>query len=241
MVFIQGVGLHGDGWLPQTLALGQRFRCLSFDNRQEGTITVESMARDTLALMDAVGMPAAHLVGHSFGGVVAQQIAFTAPERVLSLSLLCTSAVGADATRLSSKMLWLGVRSRLGSRRMRRLAFLEIVLSAEDLKGQDRDALATEMEPLFGHDLADSPPSVMRQLGALKRFNGTARLRELSAIRTLVLSAEHDLIFPPRCGRALAAGIAGSKYVEVRGAAHGVTIQHAETVNRELVSHLEPG
>ncbi len=242
VVFIQGVGLHGDGWLPQTSVLSSRFRCLTFDNRGIGQspvagapITIEQMAADTLAVMNAAGFDSAHIVGHSMGGVIAQQVALTAPKRVRSLSLLCTSARGSDATRLSGKMIWLGLRSRLGSSRMRRHAFLEITMPADYLATQNRDALAERLAPLFGHDLADSPPIVMKQLSALKRFDATPRLAELAGIPTLVLSAKHDIIFPPACGRALATAIPGAKYVEVPDAAHGVTIQCPDLVNNALL------
>jgi pimeloyl-ACP methyl ester carboxylesterase len=245
VVFIQGVGLHGDGWLPQTSVLKSRFRCLTFDNRGIGQspidgapISIEQMAADTLDVMNAAGFDAAHIVGHSMGGVIAQQIALTAPKRVRSLALLCTSARGSDATRLSGKMIWLGLRSRVGSRRMRRRAFLEITMPADYLATQNCDTLAKLLAPIFGHDLADSPPIVMKQLSALKRFDATARLAELAGIPTLVLSAKHDLIFPPRCGQALAAGIPGAKYIEVPDAAHGVTLQCPDIVNDALFRHF---
>jgi pimeloyl-ACP methyl ester carboxylesterase len=243
VVFIQGAGLHGDGWLPQTDALSSEFCCLTFDNRGMGAsqpagapITVEQMALDTLAVMDAAGFAGAvHLVGHSMGGSIALQIALGNPERVKSLSLLCTSARGADATGLSWKLLWVGMRTRIGTRSMRRRAFLEIIMAPEYLATQDRDALATRLAPVFGHDLADSPPVVMRQLNALKRFDASGRLSVVGSKRTLVLSASHDIIFPPRYGHALAAGIPGARYIEMPDCGHGVTIQAADAVNEALV------
>jgi pimeloyl-ACP methyl ester carboxylesterase len=246
IVFVQGVGLHGDGWLPQVAGLSSGFECITFDNRGMGesqpagtAITVQQMAEDTLSVMDAAGIGSAHVVGHSLGGAIALQTALSAPERVRSLSLLCTSARGADATQLSMRMAWLGLRSRIGSRRMRRRAFLEIVMPASYLAGQDCEALAERLKPLFGHDLADTPSIVMQQLGALKRFDATARLAELKEIPTLVVSAAEDVIFPPCCGRALAEGIPGARFVELDGVAHGVTIQSAERVNRLLRDHLK--
>jgi pimeloyl-ACP methyl ester carboxylesterase len=201
-------------------------------------ITIEQLAEDTLAVMDAAGIDAAHLAGHSLGGAIAMQIALTAPRRAASLSLLCTSGCGSDATRLRFPMVWLGLRSRLGTRRMRAQAFLEIVMPPEYLATQDRDALAELLRPLLGHDLADTPPVAMRQLKALTRFDATSRLSALSGIPTLVLSAERDIIFPPQCGRDLAAAIPGARYVEIGHAAHGVTIQCAEAVNRVLLEHF---
>jgi pimeloyl-ACP methyl ester carboxylesterase len=88
------------------------------------------MAQDTLTVMHAAAIESAHFIGHSLGGAVALQIALSAPHKVRSLALLCTSARGSDATRLTSRMIWLGLRSRIGTRRMRSSAFLEIVMPA---------------------------------------------------------------------------------------------------------------
>jgi len=245
VVFIQGVGLHGDGWLPQTRSLRAHFRCLTFDNRGMGqsqptgtAITVEQLAEDTLIVMDTAGISAAHLVGHSLGGAIALQVALTARDRVSSLSLLCTSARGAHATRMTLPMVWLGLRSRVGTRRMRAHAFLQIVMPHEYLATQDPDLLAERLKPLFGHDLADTPSIVMPQLGALKRFDATGRLPELAGIPTLVLSADGDLIFPPQFGKKLASGIPRARFVEIPRAAHGVTIQSADAVNSILLDHF---
>jgi len=251
VVLVQGVGVAGSGWAPQVQALRQGFACLTFDNRGMGAsqppgaaITVRQMADDALFLMEQAGWESAHLVGHSLGGPVVLEMALARPERVRSLSLLCTLARGRDATRLTWRMLWLGVRSRIGPRRARRRAFLEMVMPPEALRGADRDRLAAELAPLFGHDLADQPPIAMKQLAALRAWDGTDRLGRLSSIPTLVLSAAHDPIAPPRFGRALAEAIPGARYVEFPDASHGLPIQHAGRVNALLLDHLqraEPG
>jgi pimeloyl-ACP methyl ester carboxylesterase len=245
VLFIQGVGVHGAGWSPQVEELAASFSCLSFDNRGMGRsqplarpLTVERMADDAGALLTSQGWESAHVVGHSLGGPVAIELARSAPERVRSLSLLCTVARGADATRLSGRMLLLGVRSYLGTRRMRRRAFLEIVLPAGFLAGDDADAWAARLEPLFGHDLAGQPPVAMQQLRALRAYDARERLAELVGVPTLVVSAEHDPIAPPRFGRALAAAVPGARFVEVAGASHGVTIQCATEINALLRDHL---
>src|SRR5690606_25616523 len=110
----------------------------------------------------------------------------TSPQRVRSLSLLCTVSRGADATRLSGRMLWLGIRSSVGPIRMRRRAFLEMVLPPSALAGTDSDALAAELEPLFGHDIGRRPPIAMKQLAALRAYDCTSRLGRLASIPTLV-------------------------------------------------------
>ena len=243
IVFIQGVGVHGSGWKPQTDALSACYSCLTFDNRGIGNsvaggkeITIPRMAEDALALMDAQGWNSANIVGHSMGGLIALQSALTAPARVRTLSLLCTFA-RSDATRLTPRMLWIGLRTRIGPRAMRRRAFLELVAPPGGIEG-DADALAERLGTIFGHDLADSPPVAMKQLSAMSRCDLTPRLGELAGIRTLVVSAEHDLIAPPASGRAIAEGIPGARYVEIAGAAHGVPIVRAERINALLAEHV---
>jgi pimeloyl-ACP methyl ester carboxylesterase len=245
VLFIQGVGVHGNGWYLQTGALAAHFRCLSFDNRGLGQsqplgmpLSVERMAEDVEALLDNQGWPSAHLVGHSLGGVVALHLALVAPGRVRSLSLLCTVARGRDATQLSWPMLSIGMRSSLGTPRLRRRAFLELVMPPDIFAHSDRDELAARLEPIFGRDLARQPPIVMKQLSALRAYDATPRLADLAKTPTLVVSAGHDLIAPPRCGRALAAGIPGARYVEFSEASHGLMIQCADEINALLHEHL---
>jgi pimeloyl-ACP methyl ester carboxylesterase len=245
VVFIQGVGVHGRGWTPQVDDLRADYECLTFDNRGMGesqpvgaALTIEQMAADTLWLMDQVGWGSAHVVAHSMGGPIAIEMALTCPERVRSLSLLCTVGRGRDATKLTGRLLWLGLRSRIGTRRTRRRAFLEIIMPPASLHGVDRDALAAHLAPLFGHDLAEQPPVAMPQLSALRAYDATDRLPRLAGIPTLVMSAVHDPIAPPKYGRALAAAIPGARYVEFTDASHGLPISHAARVNELLREHL---
>jgi pimeloyl-ACP methyl ester carboxylesterase len=245
VLFIQGVGVNGSGWAPQVASLAADHACLTFDNRGIGAsqpvgarLSVAQMARDALHLMDCAGWASAHVVGHSMGGPIALQMALSERARVRSLSLLCTVGRGRDATRLSGRMLMLGVLSRLGPRRSRRRAFLRIVMSERALRGADTDALAARLAELFGHDLADQAPITMKQLGALRTFDATARLGELAGIPTLVVSATEDPIAPPRFGAALAAAIPGARYEELPDASHGVTIQQPEVINTLLRRHV---
>jgi len=199
VLFIQGVGVHGDGWLPQVDELASRYRCMTFDNRGMNrsqpigvALSVEQMAEDALKLMNAQGWESAHVVGHSLGGLMAQHLALFARKRLRSLALLCTFARGRDATRPSPWMIWTGLRTRIGTRRQRRHAFLKLVLPPETLAKSDREALAEKLAPIFGHNLADQPPVAMKQSAAMGRYDATSRLGELSGLPTLVVSALHE-------------------------------------------------
>ncbi len=246
VLFIQGVGAAGEAWRPQVRDLEGEVRSLICDNRGvgrsqpcTGLISIEAMADDARALMDAAGWDSAHVVGHSMGGVIAQQLAFDCPTRVRSLSLLCTFARGKDAARPTPWVLWMTLRTRLGTRRMRRHAFLEMLVPKPELAGMDGDRVAAEVAALVGRDLADSPSILMRQLRALARHDGFARLGGLAGIPTLVISAEHDRIARREYGRELAKAIPGAVFEEIHGASHGVTIFHHAAISARLRRFFE--
>jgi 3-oxoadipate enol-lactonase len=245
VLMIQGAGLVGNGWRPQVDALARRHTVITVDNRGiggssrgDGPLTIEVMADDALAVLQAEGIERFHLAGHSMGGLIAQQIALTVAERVISLSLLCTFLRGAQGARLTPSMLLTAVRMRVGPRQLRRNAFLELVMPAHYLRSADHAQLAETLRPLFGHDLADQPSIVMHQVRAMSRFDVSESLHTLGTIPTLVLSAVHDRIARPVFGRALSAAIPGSRYVEWPDAGHGVTIQCAGPINDLLAEHL---
>jgi aminoacrylate hydrolase len=246
VLMLQGCGVVGEGWRPQVMGLSDRFTCLTIDNRGIGgsetsakRLSVEQMAADARAVMDAEGIENFHIVGHSMGGLLAQQIAIETPARVTSLSLLCTFAHGKQGARITPGMLWTGMRMMIGTRAMRRNAFMELVMPASVLRSRDRAQLAEELRPLFGHDLADQPPVTMRQVAAMGRYDAFDRFAVLAAIPTLVVSAALDRVALPVYGRELAAGIPGARFVEIPEAGHGVAIQCAALVNAMLADHID--
>lgn len=245
VVMVQGVGVGGNGWKPQVERLVERYTVVTIDNRGIGgstldgrPLTVEDMADDVLAIADAEGIDRFHLAGHSMGGVIAQQVALTATRRVISLALLCTFLKGRQGTLVAPAMLPAAIRARVGTRRMRRRAFVELIMPKAYLATVDRDRLCRELGAMFGRDLADQPPIVMRQLRAMGRFDASARLPSLAGLPTLVISAAHDCIARPAYGRALAAAIPGARYIEFPNAGHAVTVQSAEAVNALLLEHF---
>jgi len=245
VLLIQGVGVGGEGWRPQLDGLKDAHRLVAFDNRGIGASTlgtdalsIEHMAADALAVMDAAGMGSAHVVGHSMGGVIAQQLALSAPQRVKSLSFLCTFSRGAEAMRMTWDKLVLGMRSYIGSRPSRRRAFVQMVMPDAYLASVDWEPLNQRLSQLFGRDLADQPAINMKQLRAMSRYDASARLRSLAELPTQVVSGALDRIALPAYGKALAAAIPGSRYIEIPDAGHAVPIQCAEKINTLLRDHF---
>lgn len=95
LVLIAGTGFPGATWDDDLVArLAGRHTVLTFDHRGTGStpatperLSTRLLARDAVALMDALGLPAAHVLGHSMGGRVAQWIALDRPDRIRSLIL----------------------------------------------------------------------------------------------------------------------------------------------------------
>jgi pimeloyl-ACP methyl ester carboxylesterase len=197
-------------------------------------LTIEDMAADVLAIAGAEGVDRFHLAGHSMGGLIAQHVALTVPHRVISLALLCTFLKGRQGTTLAPAMMLTAIRARVGTRRMRRRAFVELVMPKAYVSTLNRDQLCEQLGELFGRDLADQPPIIMQQLGAMGRYDASSRLASLGRIPTLVISGTHDCIARPAYGRALSAAIPGSRYVELEDAGHALTIQRACEVNSLL-------
>jgi pimeloyl-ACP methyl ester carboxylesterase len=119
VVMHHGIGATGaiwSGWLP---ALIDRYRVLLFDMRGHGgsrsasdvPVSLDGLVDDLLAVMDAVGLGRAHLVGESIGGTVALAAALRAPERVDTLAISNGAHVGA---RLQALHDWRAVMDRGG-------------------------------------------------------------------------------------------------------------------------------
>jgi pimeloyl-ACP methyl ester carboxylesterase len=136
-------------------------------------------------------------------------------------------------------MMWLALRSRVGTRAMRRSGFLQLVMTPEERASEETAALVEKLPDLFGHDLADQPAIVNEQLRAMRDTDLSARLARLALLPTLILCAAQDPIAPISAGREIAHGIPGSRLVEFEGASHGLPMTHAGSVNGMLRDHFE--
>lgn len=100
LLFINSLGASLEMWDGQVAAFNDRFECVRYDARGHGEsstgtrteLTLDQLARDALAVLDACGIARAHICGLSLGGMTAMQIAHQWPDRVLKLVLCNTSA-----------------------------------------------------------------------------------------------------------------------------------------------------
>ena len=198
--------------------LEQRFQVLMYDQRGLGQTskpdapyTMADYADDAAALMDALGWDHAHVVGTSFGGMVAQHVALRHPERVNRLVLACTSSGGAGGASFDL----LSVEHLSPQERMRTM--MPIMDSRCDMS-TDPPTLAPGIGWLVDRYSmpalnADDPNSAMgarRQLVARLEHDVWDRLGEITAL-TLCIGGRYDRQAPVENMERLAAGIAGAQ------------------------------
>jgi pimeloyl-ACP methyl ester carboxylesterase len=174
-----------------------------------GPYAMATCAADALAVMDAVGWSTAGVCGISFGGMVAQELAVTAPDRVERLALLCTSAGGAGgASYPLHELAGLGPDARAA-------AFIPLLDTRFDDRWLsthpgDRNlvaALAARNTPVTEESEVGG---AVRQLEARRGHDVWDRLAAVSC-PTLVASGRFDGIAPPGNGRAIASRIDGAE------------------------------
>lgn len=102
LLLIMGLGGDHRGWMMQVPALHQ-YKLILPDNRTtgksgsgEGPFTIEDMARDHLAILEAEDIDKCHVMGISMGGMIAQTLTHLAPEKVATLTLVATYAAPAE-------------------------------------------------------------------------------------------------------------------------------------------------
>jgi pimeloyl-ACP methyl ester carboxylesterase len=253
MLLIMGLGaqmvLWDDAFCEQLAARG--FRVIRFDNRdigQSGKLTggkrlgavellklrflkvpvaapykIIDMARDTTSLMDVLGIKSAHLVGASMGGMIAQEIAISFPQRVRSLTSIMSTTGNPKVpppTKEAAAMLMAPpptTKEEYFARFAQTWKILRVGSFPED-EALDPSRAAR----IFSRGL--NPAGVGRQLRAiLASGSRKERLRGVTA-PTLVIHGTVDPLVHPMGGKDTAASIPGAKLLMVEGMGHAIPI-----------------
>jgi pimeloyl-ACP methyl ester carboxylesterase len=265
ILMINGLGGQLVSWPPlllHTLAIAGH-HVITFDNRDAGLSThltgkvnlsavrsaldtqaepgvpyrLSDMANDGASLLDALDIAAAHVVGISMGGMVAQNIAIEHAERVRSLVSLMSSTGDPAVGRPNAA----GERALFRAPPPDRDGAIAAAVEAAELLATPGtlDAAAVAAQAAWEYDRAFDPEGRGRQLAAI--WASGDRTRALGSIRcpTLVIHGSADPLVSASGGRATAAAIPDSRYVEVPGMGHDLPELHWPLLLREMLRHFD--
>lgn len=239
LVLLPGLGSSGDAWDAVLPALAARHRVIRLDPRGSGRSggfqSVDdggTLAEDVAAVLDAIGDASAHVVGKSFGGLIAQEFAIRFPDRVRSLVLATTYARAGTWTRRAFEIRRLLIQ-RVGLVEQFSLSMMFVFSPRTFELMPDRVA---KIEESFRANTSDLD-SYLRQIEFCLVHDTRDRLN-LITVPTLVIAASDDLLTPREDVRALSTGIPGAEYREVAGASHGLVWENPDGFTKMILEFV---
>jgi 3-oxoadipate enol-lactonase len=214
LLLVHGLGYARWGWEPVLEPLERSFDVILFDNRgigesdaPPGPYTVAELAADAAQVLDEAGGERANVLGTSLGGMVAQELALTAPERVDRLVLACTTPGGPEAFPMPERT----VQLMTGGATLRQ--FVENALAP----GPDPELV----DRILRHREATAQPldAWSAQAAAGATFDALGRIARVEA-PTLILHGTEDAVVDSRNSSLLASRIPDSRVELFPGGGH---------------------
>jgi 3-oxoadipate enol-lactonase len=211
-LLIGGLGDTVESWQFQLDGLADRYRLTAFDNRgagrtamPDGPVTVEAMADDTAAVLDAIGIVSAHVAGFSGGSIISQELAVRHPAKVRSLVLQSTWVVPDPYLRAWGRYVeWL-IDAAPDKRTFLECFFLDIYTA----RAHNDGTVAAFIDEVLAFPHKQTADDLHRFLGAFWAHDGTDRLPVIAA-PTLVLAGGLDPGARPELGQAVADLVPGA-------------------------------
>jgi pimeloyl-ACP methyl ester carboxylesterase len=246
MLLIMGLGAQlitwDEGFCEELVQRG--FRVIRYDNRDSGLSTkmesagpadllgayggnpepaysLDVLADDAVGLLDALDIPAAHIVGASMGGFIAQLVAINHPPRVLSLTSIMSGPNGDDAVPPTLEATQFLISAPGPTREER----IELGVRARELFVGSGNPFDEEVERRLiarAYDRSYYPAGFGRQLVAI--LAAPSRIPRLAGVKvpTLVVHGVDDPLVPVENGRRVAAAIPGARLLELDGMGHNI-------------------
>jgi 3-oxoadipate enol-lactonase len=234
LVFSNSLGTNYSMWDPQVPEIRKKLRVLRYDTRGHGQssatpgpYSIEQLAKDVIALLDALDLDRVHLCGLSMGGMIGMWLGVNAPER-LSKLVLCNTAA-----KIGTSEFWNARIDAIQKNGMKSVASAVV-------ERWFSPAFRQKSPPTISSTLKmleeTNPDGYVACCAAVRDFNFREQLRKIH-IPALVIAGAHDPATPPADGRFLAQQISGARYVELN-AAHLSNIEDQDRFNNELAAFL---
>jgi pimeloyl-ACP methyl ester carboxylesterase len=201
-----------DGPVPSLLQLLRR-------DRRAASYTLDDMAADGVGLLDHLGIDAAHVVGASMGGMIAQTMAARHPDRVLSL-VSWMSNTGSRWHGQPSPLIWPVLVKKPPRGREQYVEHAVRVFSKIGSPGFERDEDDLRRIAAMSYDRGLNPAAGARQLAAIIHSGDRTPLLRTITAPTLVIHGDKDKMVPLSGGRATARAIPGARLLVIEGMGH---------------------
>ncbi len=244
LVMIMGLSANTDWWAVEIVEkFAKHFKVLIFDNRgagrtenPEGLFTIKLFADDTVALMDALGIEKAHIFGVSMGGMIAQQLFLSYPEKVDKLVLGCTNCGGSKQLLPSQEVIaTLGNSPEDQTREEFIDQTIPLLFTPKFIK-EKPDFIDGVKELLLKAPI--SPDAFERQVKALMGFNSFRKLKTIN-VPTLIIHGKEDILIPVGNAEVLAGQIPNAKLILLDDAAHSFFEPDPEKAFNSILEFLQ--
>ena len=245
LLLIMGWGGNAATWKPQIPGLAEHYHVVAFDNRGIGRTsapdepyTIPQMAADTVGLLDALDLSWAYVFGISMGGMIAQELALSHPDRVRALVLGCTSPGGDRAAGAELLQQEIGDFLQKSDKETHSLEWFSDFLKR--LWTDEALAQANGYLQDFVLSLIRFPPAshgLRHQSAAIAAHDAFDRLPQISH-PTLVITGDEDSLIDPRNSDILAKHIPDAELRLFPGLKHAFHLEQPDLVNSVIVDFV---
>lgn len=235
IVLLGSLGSDRSMWNPQVAALSETHAVLTVDLRGHGEsptptgpYTIQSLAADVIALVDKLELTSVDLVGLSLGGAIAQSIAVDHPDRVRTLTLICTAA------RFGVPQGWIDRAAAVRTKGTGSIAAAVVGRwYTTDYAVQHPDLIAHSISMIENTD----DEGYASCCEAIAGWDGRDDLARIAA-PTLVIAGEQDPATTPADLRIISDAIPNSILHVLDPAAHLASVEQADRVNELITQHI---
>ena len=233
LVLIAGWGTDLRAWIFQIPSFRKYFQVIVFDNRgvggsdtPQGPYSIKKMADDVVGLLDHLHIRAAHVLGLSMGGMIAQEVAISYPDRVLKLVLGCTFACRLEGSGQTEEYL---EAARLDPKRVK-LALASLA---------NNNPVGRIFVIMWMRLMSRSWAAGFEWQGAAIKDHDTRAKLHLIKSPTLVIAGTKDRVILPGSSAYLAARIAGARLAMIAGGSHSMSAENRREFNKVVLSFLK--